>query len=217
MNRATHITLASLVAVSLVGCASDQPMDDQTQTKVEGTAIGTLLGAAIGGAIGGRDGAAIGAAIGAGAGYLVANEVAKRKAKYANEEDFLDGEIQYVAEYNENARKYNERLAGEIRDLEKSIASLERKIRSGKSQQSALQAKRDEVQEHLKKSRALLADLEKEYKVNQEILDQERASGKADDARLVKLEKEIALLQKNIDDLTKSTQQLAALDTRLSV
>lgn len=215
MNTATKIAMAALVSASLGGCASTESMDDATQTKLEGTAIGALLGAALGAAIGGSDGVAIGAAIGAGAGFIAGNEVAKRKAKYANDEDFLNGEVQYVAEYNRTASDYNARLAKDVRELERNVASLEKKVEQGKSEKSALTAKRNDVQKKVNKSRELLADLEKEYKVNTAILDQ--VGGTADKSQLKKMEHEIALLQQNINALRKSTEQLAAIDSRLSV
>jgi len=217
MNKTKTLALAVTATMALGGCASNEPMDDQTRTKVEGSAIGALVGAAIGAAVNGRDGTLVGAAIGGGAGYLIGNEIAKRKAKYASEEDFLDGEIQYVAEYNRNAANYNAKLAAEVKRLEKTANSLVARYRQGKADQAALAAQRNKVRKQLKKSRQMLADLEQEYKLNQQVLEEQRKRTGAADPDVKRLEREVAELKRNIEKLQRSTDQLARIDERLSV
>ncbi len=217
MNEIKTLALVSALTVALGGCATNEPMDDQTRTKVEGSAIGALVGAAIGAAIDGRQGALVGAAIGGGAGFLIGNEIAKRKAQYASEEDFLDGEIQYVAEYNRNAADYNAKLAAEVKRLEKTANRLAARYKQGKADKAALIAQRDEVRKQLEKSRQMLADLEQEYKLNQQVLEEQRKRAGAADPDVKRLEREVAELKRNIEKLQRSTEQLARIDERLSV
>ncbi len=217
MNRPRQTLLASALALAVAGCATNEPMDDSTRTKVEGTAIGALVGAAIGAAINGRDGALVGAAIGGGAGFLIGNEIARRKAKYASEEDFLDGEIRYVAEYNRNASAYNRTLAERVKRLEKEAETLAARYRTGKADRAALAARRQEVRERLEKSRKMLAELEQEYELNVRVLEEQRARAGAADPDVKRLEQEVAELRRNIDQLNRSTRRLARIDERLSV
>lgn len=217
MQTYINSTLAVIMALSISGCASNEPMDDQTQTKSEGTVVGTLLGGALGYAIDGKHGAAIGGLLGAGAGYVVGNEVAKRKKQYANNEDFLDGEIAYVSKYNKNAAQYNSRLAKRIKKLNGRVASLKSWYKKGKLGQSELRKERKNVQAQLEKSRQLLADMKKEYKVNLGIIAQQKKSANSEDPSIRRLENEVATLRRNIANLEKNTQQLASIDERLSV
>ncbi len=218
MKSSTRLSVVAITLVALSGCASNQSMDDQTQTKVEGAALGALVGAALGAAIGGdSQGAAIGAALGAGVGFVVGNEVAKRKARYASDEDFLNGEIQYVAEYNQTAQKYNRKLAAQIDTLEHQVAGLERDYQRGNASRSQLLAKRDKVRKQLAHSKQRLADLKKEYEVNVAILDEQKQKRSAQDSDVQNLQQEITQLKQNIEQLQASTNQLAQIDQRLSV
>ena len=217
MNKLSQISIAIAVSISLIGCVTNESMDDQTQTKVEGTAIGALLGAALGAAIGGKNGALIGAAVGAGGGYLVGNEVAKRKAKYASDEDFMDAEINNIAQYNQSARKYNQTLAKEIHSLNSQVADLEKKYRQGKVNKSQLIDKKKTVQKRIAGNTQMLNDLQKEYEVNVAILDDRKQSKGAADIYVKKLQKEVFALNKNIQVLQTSSTQLALIDERLSV
>lgn len=217
MKKITKSSLAAIMAVSITGCVSNQPMDDQSQTKAEGTAVGALLGAALGYAMGDGEGAVVGGIVGAGAGYVVGSEIAERKQKYANEEEFLDGEIAYLAEYNQNAADYNSKLTAHIEKLDKRVAALKNEYEKGMVGYSKISDERKGVQERLKKSKQLLADLEKEYEVNAQILAEQKKGGKADDPSIARLEQEIAALKQNIGKLQQGTEQLASIDERLSV
>jgi phage tail tape-measure protein len=137
--------IVALLAFFVSGCAttgqkkpeteSDKELEsDQKRTKIEGAAIGALAGGLLGVALGGDSkvaGALIGAAVGAGAGYLVGNEVAKRKAKYASEEDFLDAEIETATEFNQTAREYNEALRVQIAELDVKSQELRTQYEAG--------------------------------------------------------------------------------------
>ena len=216
MSNLAKTSIAALLTVSIVGCTSNEPMNDETQTKTEGTVVGTLLGAALGAAIGGRKGALIGGALGAGAGYAIGSDIAKRKKKYANNEDFLDGEIQYVAEYNENASQYNDKLAKHIKQLDARVAQMQSDYKNGVVKRSQLTAEKKDIKARLKKSKQLLADLKKEYDVNVRILAEQKKTN-ANDPSIARLEKEVATLKRNINQLQQGTKQLASIDERLSV
>lgn len=214
MRLMKGIVIIVLVLALLPGCAT---MSDQTRTKAEGTGVGAVVGGLLGYAIGGGRGAAIGAALGAGAGFLVGNEIAKRKQAYANNEDFLDAEISNTQEYNKTALAYNAKLSKDVAALDKESKALRAKYDKGQVDKKALAAKSDALQKKIDDSKKLEDNLAKELEVQTAILAEEKKSRPADDKYIVRLEKEVAALQKNLDKLRAGSSQLAQIDQRLSV
>ncbi len=192
-------------------------MSDQTRTRSEGAAGGALLGALAGLAVGDTEGAIIGALAGAGIGFFVGNEIAKRKAKYASEEDFLNGEINYMAQLNDTTRQYNQKLASDIRKLKIEADSLRASYERDRVKKDKLAKKKAALQKKIAKNNKMLKDLEKEYKINVAILDEQKKKGKEKDPQVARLEQEVEILKKNIEALQKNAQQLAEIDERLSV
>jgi hypothetical protein len=117
------VALALSVAIPsssllLSGCASSS---DGKLAQAQGTGIGMLGGAAVGFLLGGQKGAAAGAVAGGAAGYAYGTKVAKRKARYAKTEQWLDREIALAREANQKAVAYNRVLGERISILEKRI------------------------------------------------------------------------------------------------
>ena len=214
MQRSRLIVLLVLVAMVLTGCVTGS---DQGRTKVEGTVLGAAVGGLAGYLIGDGRGAAIGAAAGAGLGYLAGREVAKRKAQYATQEEFLDGEIARTAEHNQTMRAYNEKSRREVAGLQHEAETLRRAYDAGTEKQETLRARQAEVRKRLAESRQLEEDLEEELAIQTAIIQQEKRELPADDPRIAKLEKEVRELQANITALSESSTQLAQIDERLSV
>ncbi|ANB03814.1 glycine zipper domain-containing protein [Ectothiorhodospira sp. BSL-9] len=208
-------TLPVILAGALVtGCAH---MDDTDRTRTEGTAAGALLGGLLGYAVDGERGAVIGGLLGAGAGYVVGNEVAKRKRAYATTEDFLDGEATRVAEFNTTTAAYNQEMKGEIAALERESRDLRARYDAGSEDKKRLQAQRQDLQRQLARSEKLEKALEEELKVQQAILAEEGKERPANDPYLARLEREVAELQGNLEELREGSSQLARIDQRLSV
>lgn len=221
--RAVHCkSILSIVIASLllVACETNPSRsDDATQTRAGGAATGAVIGGLLGLALGGHDkgrAALIGAALGAGAGYLVGDEVAKRKQRYAREEDFLEAEIASAREYNRTASKYNRKLRGDIARLDRQARRLEARYRSGKSSRQELVQERDAVQKQIASSKKVYDNLEKEYKIKVEIAN-ERRQKRGNDAYVKQLEQEIAGLKQNMDELQTQSVQLAQIDERLTL
>lgn len=214
MKLMKGLVIIVLVLALLPGCAT---MSDQNRTKAEGTGVGAVVGGLLGYAVGGGRGAAIGAALGAGAGFLVGNEIAKRKQAYANTEDFLDAEIANTKEYNKTAVAYNAKLSKDVAALDKESKALRAKYDKGQVDKKALAAKSDALQKKIDDSKKLEDNLAKELEVQTAILAEEKKSRPADDQYIVRLEKEVAALQKNLDKLREGSSQLAQIDQRLSV
>jgi uncharacterized membrane protein len=214
-----------LVAALLSGCVAtggpERPdsaaSDDQTATRVQGSLLGALVGGLIGAAAGDGKGALIGAAVGAGVGYLAGNEVAKRKAQYAREEDFLDAEIAQAEALNREAVAYNDKLRGQIASLDAESKQLAARYRSGQANRDQLAAQRKTVQERLTKSRQVEDNLRKEHEVKAAVAKEERGQRGGDDPYVKSLEKQVKELQANIDNLHRGSAQLARIDERLSV
>ena len=225
MNIQNHKHLILLAAVTLAvgGCSSTPSQDgsstssDQTQTRVEGTAAGAVIGGLLGYAIGGGGkGAAIGAAIGGGTGYLIGNDVAKRKAAYVSQEDFLDAEIASAQEFNRSTAQYNGQLRGEIVQLEQQSNLLESRYRAGLVTRDALDESRQQVQAKISRTDKVYANLKKEYEVKLAIYDDQKQQG-SDAGRVQQLQAEITGLKGNLDQLQSQSVQLAQIEDRLTL
>ena len=192
-------------------------MSDQNRTRAEGAGIGALLGAGVGALVGGGRGAAIGAALGAGAGFVVGNEIAKRKQSYASTEDFLNAEIANTQEYNRTALAYNTKLAQEVATLDKESKALRAQYDQGKTNKQTLVAKSTALQKKIDDAKKLENTLAQELDVQTAILADEKKTRPANDQYIVRLEKEVQTLQKNLDQLRSGSTQLARIDQRLSV
>jgi uncharacterized protein YcfJ len=208
----------------LAGCQSnplssgDATSADADTTRAQGAGVGALVGGLLGYAItGDAKGALIGAAVGGGTGYIVGNEVAKRKQKYASEEDFLDAEIASAREYNATARSYNRQLRNDIAQLEKQTKSLEARYKSGRATKTQMEKERSSVQKQIASSKKVYENLKKEYDIKVAVLEDRRKSKGAGDPYVKQLQNEIASLKKNMDQLEAQSVQLAQLDDRLSV
>lgn len=213
--RLMKFFIVLLLVMALVpGCAT---MSDQTRTKAEGAGIGALLGAGVGALVGGGRGAAIGAVLGAGAGFVVGNEIAKRKQSYASTEDFLNAEIANTQEYNRTALAYNAKLSQEVAELDRESKALRAKYDQGKASKQTLTAKSTALQKKIEDAKKLETTLAQELEVQTTILADEKKTRPADDQYIVRLEKEIRALQKNLDQLRSGSTQLARIDQRLSV
>ena len=208
------ILLSIIMVINLSGCASTS---DQTRTKAEGTGVGAIVGGLLGMAIGHKKGALIGAAVGAGAGFLVGNEIAKRKKKYANEEDFLNGEIKQSASVNRTLYKYNAQLSSEIKQLDKKITVLLAQYKKGTIKKNQLTLEKNKIQKRMKKNKQMLADVKKEYEIDAAVLKEQSKKRKKTDKYVVKLQKEVNALKSNIKVLENKSTQLAKRDERLSV
>jgi hypothetical protein len=225
------VSMLAVVGLLVSGCATTSQQgntqatsagssSDQKRTRVEGAGIGALVGGVLGYALGGKNkakGALIGAALGAGAGYLVGNEVAKRKQKYASEEEFLDAEIQNATEFNRVARDYNERLRVQIAELDEASMALKSKYKAGAASQQDLENKRAEVQTELARSEKFYDQLKKEYDIKMAVYQEQQKKRPQDDAYLAKLEKEVLELKNNLEQLSAESKQLASIDERLTI
>lgn len=193
---------------------------DQNRTRAEGAVIGALLGTALGVALGGdskAQGALIGAAIGAGTGYLVGNEVAKRKRKYANEEAFLNAEIKSAREFNDTAQEYNKTLRHQVALLDSASMQLKAKYNAGFVSKKDLKNKRNEVQKKLVRSNKFHNALKKEYDIKLAVYNEQQKKRSKNDVYLVNLRKEITELRSNLDQLDIESKQLASIDERLTI
>ena len=208
----TVLTVA-LLAGSMVGCATT----DEQRTRTEGAAAGALIGGLLGYAVDRQRGAAVGALIGGGAGFAVGNEIAKRKQEYASTEDFLDGEIARVDEFNRTARAYNSRLRQDIARLDQEAQQLRSQFTEGRIQRDRLDGKRNELQRQIATSQELEVALAEELQIQQTILEQEAPGRAQNDPYITRLEREVQLLEANLATLRDGSEQLARIDQRLSV
>lgn len=123
----------ALVAAASVFVSSCAPTSDGRVTQSQGAGLGAMGGALLGvgfGALTGMDSsqigraAAIGGAVGALGGLAYGTSVAKKKAQYAQQEDYLTFAIAEAEKRNSEAIAYNKSLATEVASLEKQVQSL---------------------------------------------------------------------------------------------
>jgi uncharacterized membrane protein len=226
MLKPRTLAIYCLAAVLCGGCASSpnqgarSSASDAGRTRTEGAVTGAVVGALLGMALGGDNrgkGALVGAAVGAGAGYLVGNEIAKRKQKYARDEDFLDSEIAVAREYNATARRYNQQLRRDIAALDRKTRLAESRYRAGLTTKDELASQRKEVQKEIAAAKKVHGDLKKEYEIKVEVAKERRARKGGNDPYVKQLEQEIAALKRNMDQLQAQSVQLAQIDERLTL
>lgn len=193
---------------------------DATRTRREGAAMGALVGSLLGYALGGDNrttSTLVGAAAGAGVGYLVGNEIAERKQKYATEEDFLDSEITSAREYNDTATAYNDQLREEIVQLEKRTGLLESRYRAGMASRDEVKAEKASLKEQIASADKVYDDLKKEYDIKVAVAEERKQAKGGDDVYVQQLEDEISSLKENMDQLQAQSVQLAQIDERLTI
>jgi phage tail tape-measure protein len=196
---------AMLAGGALSGCSN---MNEGDKTRAQGTGIGAGAGALIGGIIGyaagGEDrgkGALIGAAIGAGvggtAGYFYGDAVAKKKEKYAREEDFLRDEVASARQRREAAERENQRLTEEIAQLRTQRQQL------GQSNTDTA-AERKKIEEQIA---AEQKGVEQQIAYSREVLNQTSDS----DPQSQQLEQEITQLNGQLENLKRHREELARI------
>ena len=121
-------SISALTSLALLAsCANIK--DDQTRTRAEGGLAGAGLGALVGGIVGNNSGhrawqgALIGAAVGGAAGLAYGDHVARKKAAYKSQEQWLDACISHAEQVNADARAYNRRLRNKIDNLAAELAA----------------------------------------------------------------------------------------------
>ena len=210
-----------LMLCFVIGCAG---MNDSTRTRAEGTGIGAATGALLGGVLGqviGHDqkstliGAAIGAAVGGGAGYLAGDYVAKRKAQYASEEDWLNNKIEVIAQYNNDLEEFNKKTANRNKQLEKQVADLKSRYDAGSVEVSVLEKKQNEINSLIRSAEKRKANMEKELVALNE--DQQSISQTQNLEKVAKLGQEINILKNQIALLDENNKQMAQLVSSLTL
>ena len=214
------VMLCVLLAMS--GCANIK--DDGTRTRAEGAGTGAVIGAVAGGILGqiiGGDtkgtlvGAAIGAAIGGAGGYAYGDHVAGQKAKYAQEEDWLDACIVQAQQKNQELVAYNQDLRQQIATLKQETAVLKKKYKDKATRVAKLKKKKAATDTLLENANKELASARQELEAQQSVKVEAEKSGKGDFAET--LDGEISQLKSNIRELEKRTEELASMSASMSV
>lgn len=199
----------ALLAAFLPSCTNIK--NDQTRTRVEGGLGGALAGAALGALIGAGSGnagrgALIGLAAGTAAGVAYGDHVARKKVRYATEEQWLDACIASARATNRNARAYNARLAGEISRL----------------RARAAQARASGNQREISATRAAVVRLQQESRqqmeiINTEISSQQAAVNEATYSKAGGLRQEVSSLQDTRRSMSSNIDRLASLGNEVDV
>ncbi len=223
MLKKIALGMAIIFMYSFVfGCAGIK--DDSARTKAEGAGAGATIGA-IGGALLGQliggdkgstlAGAAIGAAIGGIGGYAYGNHVAAQKAKYANQEDWLNASIAEARKKNSALQTYNRKLRYRIAQVKKEIRKLKAKHSKQGSKNKALLAKKHKIDSLLKEAKRQLAAAREEISA-QNTVKADVAKSKGSDFTK-SLDSEIAALKAHVKELKKRTEELASMSASMAV
>ncbi len=201
--------LAALVpAFVLTGCTTD----DQFNTRAQGAGAGALVGAGLGALIGSLSGdagqgALIGAAAGGAMGLAYGDHVARKKARYASTEDYLDACIASARSVNADAYAYN-------RSLSNRIAALEREIRIavGSGNRARMRQMRSEIASLESEARAKVQVVNEEISIQRQVISSESSS-----ANTSGLRSEVARLESTRSATNGNIRRLAALNNQLDI
>lgn len=217
MKHLKVVALSTAVCFSLSACMlageTGTREEDQTQTKVQGTALGALLGAGIGYAVGGKEGAAWGAALGAGTGFLLGNEVAKRKNQYASQEQAIAEETAWNAQFAQQVHESNRQLAQDIRAYDQEIKQLKTALKKGQATQADLTRQKTKIADQKKQAEQALQVVKDQLsESNQKYASYSKggdpAATKDWKAQIGKLEKEKKTLESSITELSAMNSRL---------
>jgi len=204
------ITL-TLIALLLGGCATDS-----NTTRAQGAGFGALLGAGIGALIGDEKGAMIGAAVGGVAGLAYGDHVAKKKEKYASEEDYLDACTQVAQERYQENKKYNDSLKTEIAAITAELNQIGDVASATKDDHKRLEKLQKALKKSIENSESQLTALNEEIVMQREAIAQVDPAQQANTDNIKALNDQIALLEQQKAELQANTQQLASLSARAS-
>lgn len=184
-----------------------QQNDAFTLTVVEGAVAGAVIGGLIGGLVTGDwSGALIGAGAGAVAGGASGAYVASRQKEYANEEARIDAMIVDLRQDNNNLRKY-------IVTAEEVIAADHRKLADLNQQYANQQINRKEARQQLariRENRDVIAETAEtlEKKRQEYVYAAQETRRQNPSANLHEMERQIAMLEDNIDALETDLDSL---------
>ncbi len=204
------------LSILLSGCAS---MSDSSTTRAQGAGFGAAIGAGLGAIVGAatgdtEKGALIGAAVGGVAGLAYGDHVAKKKEKYANQEDYLNACIAEADKRHRATKVYNDKIRNEIAALETQLQEAETLAASQQSNADQLKTLRNTLAKSIEQSQQMMTQVTDEITIQREVLANESGSGSSD--RLEALNQEIAKLEEQKAQLEENTRQLAALNNRAS-
>ncbi len=213
-DRGSRLALTGVLLVSLAACATDAG-----RTRVEGTAVGAGAGAAVGaiiGAIAGNPerGAAIGAGVGGLLGLGIGNEIAARKAEYANAEAFYAAETDMARTKNRELAQQNSALERGIAQQQREVRTLQADVQAGRRSRDALVEKEKELAAQERRAKQELAEAEEQLTWQTALLQDAQANG-ASPERIEQLEREVRLAQSNAEALQQGVTAIG--QTRSSV
>ena len=249
MKTIKIISVSLVLITGMMGCSVGDPnMSDAQRTKTEGALSGALGGAILGAILGdSTEDTLKGAAIGGLAGYAYGTHVAKQKAKYAKEEDWLDACVASARKVNNETKSYNARVSREITKTKR----LVRLYKQEKISKSQLIAQKKSIEKERKLAQDQLEKAKFELENQEEVLAQAKKSAneaaKIAKAQAVKatkkpaqrvivkkpvkksvvniaskrsikrIEREILVLKKQIKELQNNTNQLASVSALAAV
>jgi len=219
MTATALLRVASLLvcATLLFGCLVTT--DDSSRTKAEGTALGAVIGALAGAAIADEDekekGALIGAIIGGGGGYLIGAEIAKRKRQYKTTEDFYDGQIQVANEYSKQLHIASTNLKRENQTRQAQSARLNRQYQAGRLNRDRARALHAKMARGRQKVERLIADADKEIKVQEKVVADLRQTKGAKNHRTRQLQKKVDAMRQYNRELQNEVQILTDYDANI--
>ncbi|MFO1529834.1 MAG: glycine zipper domain-containing protein [Kiritimatiellia bacterium] len=215
MKKIISIWLAAALAT---GCAS---MNDQDKTRAQGAGFGAVAGALLGALIGQAvnddpaSGAIIGGVIGAAGGAVYGDHVAKKKAEFASQEDFLDACMASASNVTAQAVAYNAGLQQELDQMDATIAQNQAAIAAGTASQTDLAALKQHGEARLAEAGKALEAIEIEIAAQKQVLEEEK--GNPGGERLARLQQQVEALEAEHNRLQQSAQRLAAINNRMSV
>lgn len=210
--KMANMVVGVLLSTLAGGCAT-QSEQARTEGGLWGGAITGLLAGGACALAGGNAGtcAAIGvagAAVGAYAGVSYADQVDKRRQELAGKENDVNARIAFAQGVSQDTQSYNQNLSQNIAASEQDITGLQARIKSGEANQQELRDKRS----------ALIAqkgDADKQLTVAERQLADLKQFQSGRQAPSPPLDREIAALEEQVEQLQGNTKKLAELSQPL--
>lgn len=220
MKTIIALSVSVLLLASTAGCSENKNVNDAQRTKNEGALTGAVSGAVLGSLFGHKKNRKrnilIGTVLGGAAGYAYGSHVAKEKAKFAKEEDWLDAVVASAQKVNGETRAYNAQLSREITKTQNLVQLYKEK----KIQKSQVLAQKRVIDKQRTQAKGQLDKAMFELENQQEVLAEAKKSAsknRVSNTKVKNIESEITVLKQQINELKENTNKLASVSALAAV
>jgi hypothetical protein len=202
-----------ICSLLLTACANDADL-----TRGEGAGVGAVAGGVLAKILGAKTGGVIGAAAGgAVVGLIAGDQVAKKKATYASNEDQLRASAQKAQDLAQQTRAYNDQLKQQIAALTQSRDQLNQQVMDAQARNKIAQANKQKTTALIRQTNTQLASVRQEIANQQHVIDTASANqdkSAQNSADIERVADGVTALQVQERALQQAEAQLKLIDQR---